>query len=302
MISQSASFRPRSTRACLIGVAAIGLFAVLPSVAAANHEKKTLKVDVMTRNIFLGADLGPALDADNPDEFIEANGEIFREVTQTDFPRRAHILAEEIEDAQPDIVGLQEVALWREGPPDIAPALNNEPVATQVRYDFLNLLLDALNQGKYDEYGEGYEEGSYEPVVVQEEFDFEAPANENEVDGDGPNAFIPNAEINGRLTMRDVILVRVGSGIKVQNANGRALREPARGHRRRRRHGGRHARMDAARRDREEEGQEGQAQGQVDQEEVPLRELPLRGVRRRDPDAEHPRPAGAGAAGRSRGR
>ena len=164
--------------------------------------------------------MGPALDADDPDEFIEANGEIFREVTQTDFPRRAHILAEEIEDAQPDIVGLQEVALWREGPPDIAPALNNEPVATQVRYDFLNLLLDALNQGKYDEYGEGYEEGSYEPVVVQEEFDFEAPANENEVDGDGPNAFIPNAEINGRLTMRDVILVRVGSGVKVQNANG----------------------------------------------------------------------------------
>ena len=57
------------------------------------------------------------------------------------------------------------------------------------------------------------------PVVVQEEFDFEAPANENEVDGDGP-ACIPNAEINGRLTMRDVILVRVGSGIKVQNATG----------------------------------------------------------------------------------
>ncbi len=83
----------------------------------------------------------------------------------------------------------------------------------------MNLLLDALNQGKYDEYGEGYEEGSYMPVVVQEEFDFEAPANENEVDGDGP-AGIPNAEINGRLTMRDVILVRVGSGIKVKNATG----------------------------------------------------------------------------------
>ena len=115
----------------------------------------------MTRNIFLGADLGPALDADDPGEFVEANGEIFREVTKTDFPRRAHILAEEIEDAQPDIVGLQEVALWREGPPDIGPALSGVPVATEVRYDFLNLLLDALNQGVYDEYGEGYEEGSY---------------------------------------------------------------------------------------------------------------------------------------------
>ena len=182
MISRSASPRSRSTRACLIGVAAIGLFAVLPSVAAANHAKKGVKVDVMTRNIFLGADLGPALDADDPDEFVEANGEIFREVTKTDFPRRAHILAEEIEDAQPDIVGLQEVALWREGPPDIGPrAQQRARSQPQVRYDFLNLLLDALNQGVYDEYGEGYEEGSYMPVVVQEEFDFEAPANENDV-------------------------------------------------------------------------------------------------------------------------
>ena len=191
MISRSASPRSRSTRACLIGVAAIGLFAVLPSVAAANHAKKGVKVDVMTRNIFLGADLGPALDADDPDEFVEANGEIFREVTKTDFPRRAHILAEEIEDAQPDIVGLQEVALWREGPPDIGPALSGVPVATEVRYDFLNLLLDALNQGKYDEYGEGYEEGSYMPVVVQEEFDFEAPANENGEPDDGPTPSSP---------------------------------------------------------------------------------------------------------------
>ena len=220
MISRTASSRSRSTRACLIGVAAIGLFAVLPSVAAANHAKKGVKVDVMTRNIFLGADLGPGLEAGDPNEFVQANGEIFREVTKTDFPRRAHILAEEIEDAQPDIVGLQEVALWREGPPDIAPALNNEPVATQVRYDFLNLLLDALNQGVYDEYGEGYEEGSYMPVVVQQEFDFEGPADENGEPGDGPNIFIPDAEINGRLTMRDVILVRVGSGIKIENATG----------------------------------------------------------------------------------
>ena len=50
----------------------------------------------------------------------------------------------------------------------------------------MNLLLDALNQGDYDEYGEGYEEGSYKPVVVQEEFDFEAPANENGEPNDGP--------------------------------------------------------------------------------------------------------------------
>jgi endonuclease/exonuclease/phosphatase family metal-dependent hydrolase len=50
-------------------------------------------------------------------------------------------------------------------------------------------------------------------VVSQDEFDFEAPADENGVPGDGPNGLIPNAEINGRLTMRDVILARVGAGV-----------------------------------------------------------------------------------------
>jgi endonuclease/exonuclease/phosphatase family metal-dependent hydrolase len=219
LISRSASPSPRLIHACLAGAVAIGLLMTLPSVGAANHGSKGVKVDVMTRNIFLGADLGPALAADTPNEFVEANGGILREVEETDFPRRAHLLAEEIEDAQPDLVGLQEVALWREGPPAIGPALNNEPVATEVRYDFLSLLLDALNQGVYDEYS-GYEEGAYMPVVVQQEFDFEAPANENGEQGDGPNGFIPHAEVNGRLTMRDVILARVGSGINVKNATG----------------------------------------------------------------------------------
>jgi endonuclease/exonuclease/phosphatase family metal-dependent hydrolase len=34
------------------------------------------------------------------------------------------------------------------------------------------------------------------------------------VPGDGPNGLIPNAEINGRLTMRDVILVKAGKTVK----------------------------------------------------------------------------------------
>ena len=45
------------------------------------------------------------------------------------------------------------------------------------------------------------------------------PADENGVPGDGPQPGIPNAEINGRLTMRDVILAR--------QRRRRADREPA---------------------------------------------------------------------------
>jgi Endonuclease/Exonuclease/phosphatase family len=219
LISRTASSRSRSTRVCLIGIAAIGLFAALPSVAAANHANKGVKVDVMTRNIFLGADLGPALAAQGTNEFVEANGQILREVDETDFPRRAGILADEIKSRKPDLVCLREVALWRTGPSDATPALENEPVATTVEYDFLQLLLDELNGP-----GGEYEEGGYKAVVVQEEFDFEAPADENGVPNDNPNAsqaaFIPDAEINGRLTMRDVILKRIGTHVKTKNATG----------------------------------------------------------------------------------
>ena len=43
----------------------------------------------MTRNIFLGADLSPALTANSFPAFTAANGAILREVEATDFPRRA---------------------------------------------------------------------------------------------------------------------------------------------------------------------------------------------------------------------
>ena len=44
----------------------------------------------------------------------------------------------------------------------------------------------------------------YEVVVTQNEFDLEAPADEDNNPGTGPEG----ADINGRLTMRDVVLAR----------------------------------------------------------------------------------------------
>jgi len=162
---------------------------------------------VMTRNLYLGADLTPAIRATSLDAFVAATGQILREVTANDFPTRAEGLAEEILAAEPDLVGLQEVALWRTGPPSLAP-LQTGPSATTVRYDYLQLLLDELNQGP----------DRYEVAVVQDEFDLEAPGDENGIAGDGPaEQGIPNAEINGRLTMRDVILVRRGAGVQTSN-------------------------------------------------------------------------------------
>jgi endonuclease/exonuclease/phosphatase family metal-dependent hydrolase len=163
-------------------------------------------VNTMTRNLYLGANLTPAIGAKSLDEFVAANGQILREVTANDFPTRARGLAEEILATKPDLVGLQEVALWRTGPPSLAPVLGGPLTASTVRYDYLQLLLDQLNKGP----------DRYEVVVVQDEFDLEAPADENKVAGDGPQPIV-NAEINGRLTMRDVILARRGAGVQTSN-------------------------------------------------------------------------------------
>jgi endonuclease/exonuclease/phosphatase family metal-dependent hydrolase len=164
---------------------------------------------VMTRNLYLGADLAPAIGAPDLRSFVAATGGVLRQVTATNFPVRAKGLAREILEANPDLVGLQEVALWRTGAPSIAPLLGAPKSATTVRYDFLELLLEQLNAC-----GE-----RYEPVVVEEEFDLEAPADENGIAGDGA-APIANAELNARLTMRDVILERVGAGVRVENPEG----------------------------------------------------------------------------------
>jgi endonuclease/exonuclease/phosphatase family metal-dependent hydrolase len=86
--------------------------------------------------------------------------------------------------------------------------VSDAKTATTVRYDFLELLLDELNDcGEH-----------YVPVVVQEELDFEAPADANGVAGDGTPP-IADAELNARLTMRDVILMRVGAGVHVRHAS-----------------------------------------------------------------------------------
>jgi endonuclease/exonuclease/phosphatase family metal-dependent hydrolase len=165
----------------------------------------------MTRNLYLGADLGPAIGTESIEALAEANGQILREVSANNFPTRSKGLAAEILAKQPDLVGLQEVALWRTAPPSIEPLITG-PSATTVRYDYLQELLAQLNKGKGAP--------QYNVVVVQNEFDLEAPANENEVAGDGPGGPLVDAEINGRLTMRDVILARNSGGVHTWNAQG----------------------------------------------------------------------------------
>lgn len=201
---------PTRRVAFLVVLAALGCMACAGVAQAKVTKDKGTIVNVMTRNLYLGADLGPALASTSQASFFEANGGIVRQVEATNFPVRAKGLAKEILTEEPDLVGLQEVALWREAPPSVGPILSGKPSAETVKYDFLALLLAQLNK----------KGTNYKAVVVQDEFDFEAPANANNVPGDGPGGgtgLLANSEVNGRLTMRDVILAKVGDGVATSN-------------------------------------------------------------------------------------
>ena len=67
------------------------LFALVPGVAMAKQGKgadrgKGHEAKVMTRNLYLGADLAPAISASGLAAFTEATGQILREVTANCFP------------------------------------------------------------------------------------------------------------------------------------------------------------------------------------------------------------------------
>jgi endonuclease/exonuclease/phosphatase family metal-dependent hydrolase len=194
---------------------------LLPGAADAKGKKKGkgTQLTVMTRNLYLGADLTPALQASNVNEAIDAGGQIVNQVHATKFPSvRAASLAAEIKKRKPDIVGLQEAAWWRTAPLNIGAVGN--PSATQTDPqggDFLTDLLNAINakgkkaspakKGKKKKGGVQYVLANVKP-----EFDFELPVND-----DGNGTGFAGADHNERLTMRDAILVRKGVGIKFKN-------------------------------------------------------------------------------------
>ena len=94
-----------------------------------------------------------------------ANHELREIVDRTDFPVRGRLLANEIADTQPDLIGLQEVAMWRQRAASQLDHLGRAN-ATVVDYDYLQLLQAALQDR-----GVGYD-----VVQVQQESDVEAPA------------------------------------------------------------------------------------------------------------------------------
>jgi hypothetical protein len=157
-------------------------------------------IPVMTRNLYVGADLSPVFAAaakgDGPG-IVQATTATWQNVKATNFPERAGALADEIEDSEPLLVGLQEVSLFRTGPPD---SITGTPTpAEHVELDYLDLLLRELDQRGLH----------YAPVTITKGADAEIP---------GFTA--PGVLQDIRLTDRDVILARTDvSGSKLQLSN-----------------------------------------------------------------------------------
>lgn len=113
-------------------LAAVIVFAVA-SPADANHRRTT--VEVMSQNLYIGADLNRLLQGEPPAALLET-------VQQTNYPERAVEVAQAIDDFNPDLLGLQEVSLIT-----VFDSAGN----VLLELDYLEILLQAIAAE-----GEGY--------------------------------------------------------------------------------------------------------------------------------------------------
>jgi endonuclease/exonuclease/phosphatase family metal-dependent hydrolase len=139
------------------------------------------QLTVMTYNIYQGTELQNTLAATNASEFVMGAAADFAMMHETNFPARAQVIAAEIQAADPDLVAMQEVALWRTG----VTQFPSVPAIT-VDQDFLQILLDAL-AARGDPYA---------VVSLVQNMDVQGPA------------LLPTGLTDVRLTDRNVILAK----------------------------------------------------------------------------------------------
>src|SRR2546421_11674752 len=162
-------------------IAGFILVALFLGSASAEQGRKRFAT-VMTYNIYQGTELEHVLAATDLSSFVAGVTTDYANVIATSFPERAQAIAAEIAQNAPDLVALQEVALWRTRVPS-DPSLP----ATDVAYDFLAILLDALNAAGQH----------YATVIVRNNFDTQG------------TGFFPSVGFfDVRLTDRTALLAR----------------------------------------------------------------------------------------------
>ena len=179
------------SRATRLLLALVLTLAVAAPAAEAQRKPKPKKVNVtvMTRNIYLGGNIFHPIGAPDLDTFKQRTSELWAEVQKTDFVgTRAALLAREVNRTKPDLIGLQEAAVWRRTPDGVSDG--NATPATQLVYDFLRTFRRQLAR-----LGLKYRVGA-----IQREADIEAPVSEG---------------YDVRLTMYDVILVKKRRDLRI---------------------------------------------------------------------------------------
>ena len=150
------------------------------------------QIKAMTRNLYLGADIFKVVEAaqDNPDDPLAvpiAVSELYHTMLFTNFWARAEAIADEIEEKNPDVIGLQEVSKYfKQTPSDFIN--DGEEQASFVVIDFYQVLNDAL-----------LDRGLHYKEFEQENADIELPM----LDLKSPNFFS-----DVRMVDRDMVLVK----------------------------------------------------------------------------------------------
>jgi endonuclease/exonuclease/phosphatase family metal-dependent hydrolase len=178
---------PHRRRRQAIGLA-LSVISLLGLPAAASAAQAKPDVTVMSRNLYLGADIITAAAAKDLPDMEQRVQALHQTVLKTNFQQRAKAIVKEIKRTHPDLVGLQEVTQYRRGPDGVHDGKVN---ANEVILDWLSILNTEIRaQGLH-----------YKAVSQQDEFDLEAPSAEG---------------FDLRITLRNVILARTGKGAKVK--------------------------------------------------------------------------------------
>ncbi len=123
----------------IVVIGALGAGAALAETAEARTNIK-----VMDRNLYLGTDPILLALSPNKEQFRKDASRLWRQAKRTEFPERSKLIAKEIDARDPDLIGLQEVALWRRSDPGEAD--DDATKSTNVKFDFLKILQRSLRE------------------------------------------------------------------------------------------------------------------------------------------------------------
>ncbi|MDP6368396.1 MAG: hypothetical protein QF615_02220, partial [Planctomycetota bacterium] len=109
--------------------------ALLSGCSSSEAEIVTSPIKVASYNLYLGADIAPIMAATDGATLIGAVSAAWAQVRANDFTERAVAIADQIEAEGPDLIGLQEVSIYRVQSPGDAIVGGTVP-ATDVVFDF----------------------------------------------------------------------------------------------------------------------------------------------------------------------